>query len=370
MSELAKHLPEESPVVEAIYAAYKRRGDSEQPRGYLGASIIGHSCGRYLWYVFRYCCKPNFSGRMYRLFSTGDHEEARFIADLRAIGCEVHETDPNTGKQFEVNALGGHFSGHMDGCVLGVPTAEKTWHVCEFKTHNDKSFKQLRKEGVQATKPQHWAQMQVYMHLTGMSRALYLAVNKDTDELHAERVRYDRDGAEALIEKARRIITDPVPPERIATRQDYFECRWCDANTICWGGASTGPALPIPEVNCRQCCHATPAMDGNARWVCERHKRSLSPSDQSRACGDHLVLPGLLESHSAPADYSDDGIQFALNAAAAAGEERWKHGKGGFTTQELMKLPPSALVNPTLAAAKEHFGAFIADFSPEDILAR
>ena len=32
---------------------------------------------------------------------------------------------------------------------------------------------------------EHWAQMQVYMHLSGLTRALYLAVCKDNDALHA-----------------------------------------------------------------------------------------------------------------------------------------------------------------------------------------
>ena len=37
--------------------------------------------------------------------------------------------------------------------------------------------------------------MQIYMSLTGMTRAMYLAVNKDTDELYSERVNADADEA-------------------------------------------------------------------------------------------------------------------------------------------------------------------------------
>jgi hypothetical protein len=170
---------------------------------------------------------------MMRLFDTGNKEEARVISDLRAIGCEVHEVDID-GKQFSVFGVEGHLSGHLDGCIFGVPEAPKTWHVLECKTHNAKSFAKLLKIGVRDAKPQHYCQMQLYMHLSGMTRALYLAVNKDTDDLYSERVKYNEAESEMLMDRAHRIINDTAPPNRISTREDYFECSWCPAKSICW----------------------------------------------------------------------------------------------------------------------------------------
>lgn len=183
MGDLSFTAKEESATVAAIYAWHKAKGDAEPQRGYLGASIIGHDCDRYLWYTFRACVKRDFSGRIYRLFQTGNLAESRFVAELEGIGCEVVSHD-EAGKQIEVLAIGGHFSGHLDGMALGVPEAPKSWHVCEFKTHNDKSFGALQKAGVQKSKPLHYAQMMVYMGLTKVDRALYLAMNKDTDEIY------------------------------------------------------------------------------------------------------------------------------------------------------------------------------------------
>jgi hypothetical protein len=353
MTDISQHLPEQSKTVEAIYVEYKRRGDTEQPRSYLGASIIGHNCERYLWYTFRFCCRPEFSGRMYRLFSTGDYEELRFVNDLRSIGCEVHDADSD-GNQFAVEALGGHFSGHLDGYALGVLEAPKTWHVLEFKTHNDKSFKKLVKEGVKKSKPQHYAQCVVYMGLTEMTRALYLAVNKDTDELYSERIQFDNIEFNTLMARAERIITGNSPPERISTRQDYYECSFCDARQICWGDSKS--ALPIPGVSCRQCCHATPTMDGKACWKCEKHKRGLSPADQSKTCDDHLVLPGLIGFARADS-YGDDCITFVEDNGDVL--KSWRHGKGGFSTKELMQLSPEQLTNPTILKVKEVFDATV-----------
>ena len=370
MTDLTKHLPQQSKTVTAIFDYYKKTGDAEPARGYLGASIIGHECERYLWYYFRHCCQSSFDGRMYRLFATGDLAEYRFVADLQAIGCTVHATDSD-GKQFAVEALGGHFSGHMDGCVLGVPEAPKTWHVGEFKTHNAKSFAKLKKEGVMASKPQHYAQMMVYMHLTGMTRALYLAVNKDTDDLYTERIRYDKTEAEQLIERARRVITSTTPPERIASRRDFYRCSYCDAQDICWGTTAPEPALPVPSISCRQCCHATADIEGQyGRWVCEKHKRALSGADQGRACDDHLILPGLL-SFAEPTDYSrDEQGNDTIEFTDTEGRE-FRHGKamGCYSTRELTTLPAEVLVNEMLSQAKDLFGA-TAEGYEIDILAR
>jgi len=377
MTDLSQYIPTESPIVSAIYAAYKQRGDAEPIRGYLGASIIGHSCSRYLWFTFRTCVKENYPGRIYRLFETGDLEEIRLAKDLRDIGCTVHEVNPETGQQFEVAALGGHFSGHMDGCALGIPTAEKTWHVTEFKTHKDKSFAKLKKEGVQKSKPQHWAQCQCYMRASGMQRALYLAVNKDDDSLYSERIHFDSSEADVLMERAERIIKATDPPERISDRSDWWECRFCDAHDLCHGSGES--ALPIPAVNCRQCCHATPMMDGIARWACEKHGRSLSMHDQASACDDHLVLPGLI-GFAEPTNYGKDleGNDYIEFTNAGGAKEEWIHGRyrghynGAcqYTTNELRTLPISALTNPLVESAKELLNAEATGYSADDILTR
>jgi len=374
MTTLSDITPKDSETVRLIYEQYKKSGDAESSRGYLGASIIGHPCERYLWYYFRGCCVSNIDGRTYRLFETGDLAEARFCENLRSIGCEVHDLDAS-GEQFAVSALGGHFSGHMDAAILGVPEAPKTWHNGEFKTHNSKSFAKLKKKGVEKAKPQHYAQMQIYMHLAGMTRALYLAVNKDTDELHSERIRYDKLFCECLMERAERVITWTEPPERISKRADWYECSWCGAKEICWGEAGRTPsgvgywagylpALPVVHISCRQCCHATPKMDGCARWECEKHKRSLSYEDQKKACDDHLVLPGLI-GFAQPLDYDDGCIVFNGEGG------QWKHGRGGYSTKELMVMSPSDLTNPMIGKAKDLFGAeVISESLPDDIISR
>jgi len=362
MGNLFKLIPQTSEVVQKIYDWHKRLGDAEPERGYLGASIIGHECDRFLWYNFRQCVSRDFSGRLYRLFETGDLAEPRFVKELRGIGCTVHEVDAETGKQFEVTALGGHFSGHMDGVGQGIPGAPSTWHVLEFKTHNAKSFAKLQKDGVKKSKPQHHAQMQVYMGLNKMKRALYLAVNKDTDELYAERVRFDSTEYDRLMDRAERIIRSVNTPPRMADRPDDFRCRFCDAKELCWGTSDV--AVPLPNKSCRTCCHATPEIDDGetwARWSCAHHKRDLSPSEQQRACDSHLLLPGLV-GFADVADAGEDWIEFHNHSDGAV----WRHSHGAdgstWTTDELMAAPGPLVGDSKLAQVKATFDAQVVGF--------
>ena len=122
-------------------------------------------------------------GRMLRLFERGHREEAWLIDDLRAIGCDVWDVDPETGRQWRVE-LAPHFGGSCDGVVLGLPDAPKTPHVFEAKTSNRERFEELVHRGVRWAKPEHFAQMQVYMLGLKLTRAAYFAVCKDDDRIY------------------------------------------------------------------------------------------------------------------------------------------------------------------------------------------
>jgi len=360
MGDLSNIIPQETPTVEAIYAHYKAKGEADEPRAYLGASIIGHECDRYLWYVFRDCVRESFDGRMIRLFDTGQHAEARFVSDLRAIGVTVNDFDDN-GNQFEGRALGGHFRYHMDGCAVGVLEAPKTWHVLEFKTHSNKSFNDLRNKGVLSAKPQHYAQVQAEMSDTGMTRALYLAVNKDTDELFSERIRHDPAFCKTLWARAERVITSTSILTRCASKNDDFRCRFCPAQDLCWnvGWDKALPAFPSPVISCRQCCHATAELDGeHGRWTCAKHKIDLTRDHQLRACPDHLLLPDLVF-FAIVNDATESSIEFKNNSDGAI----WVHGKGEgqYSTLELMKLPAPLVGNNALTKLKKEMGSSVVD---------
>jgi hypothetical protein len=293
-------LPETpAPTRDAIFAAYEAdRDDGFRP--HLGASQIGKSCERALWYDFRWTTPSRFPGRILRLFETGQLEEARLVRNLRRIGATVLEVDPETGRQWRVEAHGGHFGGSLDGVALGLLEAPRTWHVLEFKTHSAKSFRELVAKGVAEAKPQHWAQMQIYMHLTGLTRAMYVAVCKDTDDLYVERVSADTQAAERLMAKAARVIGAARPPARLSEDPTWFECRFCDHHELCHGEAAAA-------ISCRSCLHATPVEGG---WTCARWEQGLDLDTQRRACARHLFVPDLVPGEVV--DAGDDHVIYRM----------------------------------------------------------
>lgn len=281
------------PIVTTIYKTYEEANAKEPKRGYLGASIIGAKCERYLWYTFRECCEEKFDGRMLRLFDNGDCEEERMIKDLRAIGCKVCPIWQH-GEQFAVFDFGDHFSGHLDAIMCKYPGDDpNTWYVGEFKTHNKRSFEDLKTLKVQRSQPKHYAQMQVYMHKMTLKKALYLAVNKNNEELYAEVVEYNKDDAEALMLKAKRIITATEPPPRYSEDRATFDCTYCSANSVCWGNPNLAkPEDALPRKSCRQCTHIKPDIEQpGAKWICGEH---YDCDTQVNPCVHHTFIPGLL----------------------------------------------------------------------------
>lgn len=301
--------PPPAPTVAAIYAAYEA-DSADGHRAHLGASVIGGACDRAIWYGFRWASRARHTGRLLRLFETGHLAEARFVANLRRIGVTVLDLDPATGRQWTLRDATGHFGGSMDAVAIGLPEAPKTWHVCEFKTHSERSFLALQKDGVAASKPAHWAQMQVYMHLAGLDRAFYLAVNKNTDELYQERIHADVEAGLRLLAKAERIIAAARPPARISDDPAWWQCRFCDHHAVCHADA-------VPERHCRSCLHATAVADG--KWHCTRHDTVLSPQDQATGCAAHLLIPDLV--HGEQVDAGEDWVSYRMPDGSA-----WRDG--------------------------------------------
>lgn len=257
----------------------------QQHRPHMGASLIGHACDRYIWSTWRWVLKPEFAGRILRLFSTGQREEPRLIEELTGIGATVWERDPATGDQWRVSAHHGHFGGSLDGVAKGLPEAPKTAAVLEFKTHSAKSFADLLAKRVHESKPQHWKQMQVYMGLMELERALYLAVNKDDDTVYSEWVHFDREEFDRLLARAKKLIDMTYPPDRISTDPAHWQCKGCTFYRHCHQGVAA-------EVNCRTCCHATPVE--KAAWHCAVHNDAVPLDFQRTGCDSHLLIPGLV----------------------------------------------------------------------------
>lgn len=273
-------------------------GQDKRRRAYLGMSAIGGACERALWYGFRWAKQPQFDAATLKRFADGHASEAVAVARLKATPeLEVHDVGDD-GEQFGFKDLGGHFSGHMDGVILGLIQAPKTWHVLEIKASEkwqdlDKAKKKVgEKHALLEWNPVYYAQAVLYMDYAGIDRHYLVCVSPGARRWTAVRTDADPASATILKDKAERIVFTDNAPNRIGG-PDNFVCKWCDFADVCHRGA---PA----ERNCRTCIHVTPQRDGE--WKCEKFGHCLSKTDQDAGCPEQRFLPDLVPGEQIDAD--------------------------------------------------------------------
>lgn len=342
-------IPEKDSTADAIYrGVMSREGQRNGNRAHLGASLIGDECLRKLWYTFRWCKVKDFAPRIIRLFRRGQLEEQQIIEDLRAAGVSIWETN-QSGAQFKVSAVNGHFGGSMDGLALGLPESPDKYHLLEFKTASEKYFKKLCKEGVEKAQPTHYAQMQTYMYLSGetdakrVTRAMYISVNKNTDEIYTERVKYHGPTAKKLIEKAETVINSAEPPLRISNDAAFYKCKFCDFAELCHGNK-------LPKPNCRNCCHSTPVENG--AWSCAKH------GEANEVCADHVYIPQLINfAQVKEMNESDNYILYVMLDSREFKNGTRKPHSTIYTSEELQGTPVDLISDSTVDTLRVEFGA-------------
>lgn len=289
-------------------------------RWHLGASLIGHECKRYLFYVFRWCFKENFDGRMQRLFNRGHREEERFIEWLEGIGFTVYaddwsnwslywhsesdsyfidkkDIDLHAGgydladvtnnethkkiakamgvkfKQYRISEVNGHFGGSLDGIAIAPERyGLKEPLLLEFKTNGTGAgYTKLVNSGIQLAKPVHFSQMSTYgtNPAYGFKYGLYLNTNKNDDDIHVEIVFLNEELGKQNIVKAEKIIFSETPPPKLSENPTFHKCQYCAAKDICHTGA-------LVNRNCRSCKFSKPVE--NAEFYCTIHN-GIIPRD-------------------------------------------------------------------------------------------
>lgn len=266
---------------------YCRTAYDDGHRWHLGASLIGHECSRYLWYVFRWCFREPTTGRQQRLFNRGHREEDRFVEWLRGCGFEVWTHDTSAPQkangeypQYRISGVMGHFGGSLDGIAMFPAryNIEKPV-LLEFKTNGTgQGFTKLKSEGMPVAKPQHFAQTSTYGYKYGFDHVLYLNICKNDDDLHTEIAKLDHKLGEQMEAKAERIITSDKAPQRLSDNPTFYKCGYCAAKDICHKGA-------IPEKNCRSCAFAKPVEGGE--FFCETYNAIIPREYVPEGCGNH-----------------------------------------------------------------------------------
>jgi hypothetical protein len=260
----------------------------EEPfRKHLGSSVIGDECARKLYYGYHWALEEKFDPRMLRLFNRGHLEEDRFVNYLRSAGCEIWVAgefgEMKDAMRFSDHLK--HFGGTPDAIGKNCPDLPDPTEpfLCEFKTHNDKSYTKLLTDGLMKTKWKHFVQMQVCMKYLDLRYGLYCAVNKDTDAITAQIISFDEAEANRASERAGRIIWAKEPPPRVAESPASWMCKYCHLSRLCHRGDIA------PHRNCRTCHNGSPSTDGSGNWVCSMDGHSLDEAAQRAACPAYAV---------------------------------------------------------------------------------
>lgn len=257
--------------------------EAREQRKHLGASIIGDKCDRKIWYMFHWAYEGNpFEPRMLRLFNRGHREEPEILRYLRAIpGVQIWAAGESgdTKEELRISDVEGHFGGTPDGVILGAPDFPDEYLLLEFKTMNDSQWHQTKKDGVIKAHWEYFVQMQVYMEKLNLGRALFVAVNKDDDQVHFEYVYANGPEAQKSIGRARTIIYAEEPPARVDASPGYWLCNRCTFKNICHFD-------DIPAINCRTCVFASPGPEGT--WECAKGRTEIGTQ---QGCPEHIYPP-------------------------------------------------------------------------------
>lgn len=245
-------------------------------RSYSGMSGVGSKCLRALQYSSRNSFVNKIPARISRIFSTGHKFEEIMIKSLESVGIEFFD------EQLELIGFAGHWKGHIDGKLIGVLEAPLTVHLAEFKTMKDSKFKLVSRKKVKAAFPGYYDQMQIYMKYAKLTRALFMAINKDNCEYYIERINYDKAHADSLSTKTEDVFLSEYISHRIGDYESY-DCRFCNAKEVCFN------KIEINK-NCRTCEHVDIEMNGV--WICTKNEVDIKHTGENEKEKFNLQMRG------------------------------------------------------------------------------
>jgi hypothetical protein len=281
--------------------ALEAKQAGEDPRTYLGMSVIGESCWRKLFYSFRHAEKRVILADGIRAIEDGYTQESVMAERLRLLpDIELITMDPlNPKKQIGFSLLMDHFCGHCDGMIKGIEEAPQTWHVWEHKSVNEKKFQELHKHRLERGEKNaldewdqtYYAQAQIYMHMSKLKRH-YLTVSSPGGRHYMSvRTEYNKKYAEDIIEKARVIIFDNWNlPAQMSSKREFYRCKWCEFQENCHNGK-------FAAINCKTCRYLEPVENGeNKCLLCENYSidEIILPMMMG-GCSSHIYNPALIQ---------------------------------------------------------------------------
>jgi hypothetical protein len=260
-----------------------KKSKEEFSRGYLGASEIGESCHRKIWYNYRWWAPQVFDPRIKDIFLLGHAIEELVLAKFKNDNpnFKVYDKKPD-GRQFRFTKMGGAFAGSLDAIIKGFVEFPDTPVVVDVKSFKESRFKNWQRKGVKQSDPKYYTQLNMYAGAFKLEKCAIIGYNKNTSEIDYELFDADPDHFQEKLDLAKEILEANTPPDRAWANPAYFECKWCNFSENCWYGLG-------PSVNCRTC--KSYRVDLETGWGrCNINNAQLTFDKQSQGCELHETI--------------------------------------------------------------------------------
>lgn len=219
-------------LIKAIHSATQLRSPQEIRR-YIGASSIGKTCLRSIWYGFHGFVSDKIPPSLQITFDIGKSLEKLLMEYISISGIKVEEPNEKNNFLFCQDKDVPEMQGHMDA-VLYLDDISST--ILEIKTAKSSSFNKFKKDGLVEWSDSYNYQIQSYMGMSGIHDAIILVINKDSSEICMENVSFDEALYVYIKIKSLSIINSVTAPPKISNNSCYYICKLCNYKEICHYG--------------------------------------------------------------------------------------------------------------------------------------
>lgn len=201
-----------------------------EPRRYIGASSIGHSCMRYVWANFKGLEGKPLTAKQKITFEIGHRLEEMMLDYIELSGFKVERPQKGTPGIPCEDEIFPMFRGNMDG-ILHFNENHRA--IIEIKTAKASEFKKFADHGLRSWRYSYYAQCQSYMGMTGIHSVFFIMLCKDSSEWHGEWITFDEIIYSELQAKAITAHGMLYPPDKINENPCFMICQTCKYKDIC-----------------------------------------------------------------------------------------------------------------------------------------
>ena len=199
-------------------------------RDKLHPSTIG-MCERRIVFDMIMVPKDEPSDQLMEIFDNGHAMHEKYQRKFREMGILVKEEMP-----IEKGNITGHVDAHVRIYTFLSPGGDDM--LIELKSAAEYSFKWMKEKNT--PKAEHRAQLQFYMHLSGVHKGIIFVENKDNQDRWEYQMEYDPEHGQRLEAKANRCIENAkqrkLPPIPKGYTPSCYKCSLCDYNFYCHAG--------------------------------------------------------------------------------------------------------------------------------------